>query len=44
MTSKASATLFPVGWSVQDRAGWSLARLHSMIPSWQEKVGTLVER
>ncbi|MCJ1461413.1 hypothetical protein MMC07_000010 [Pseudocyphellaria aurata] len=41
---EASATLFPVGWSVSDRIGWSLARLHSMVPRWQEKIGQAVER
>lgn len=44
LDSEASATLFPVGWSVSDRIGWSLARLHCMVPLWQEKVGQAVER
>ena len=42
--SIASATLFPVGWSVQDRIGWSLSQLHCEVPTWQKKVGGMAER
>lgn len=43
-SSEASATLFPVGWSVKDRIGWTVAQLHSMVPTWEEKLSRAVER
>lgn len=43
-TSIASATLFPVGWSVEDRIGWPVSQLHETVPLWQEKIGPSVER
>jgi len=40
----ASATLFPVGWSVKERIGWTLARVHAPVPGWQEKIGRSVNK
>ncbi|KAI9878527.1 MAG: hypothetical protein M1830_000661 [Pleopsidium flavum] len=40
----ASASLFPVGWSVEDRIGWPVSQLHGTVPLWQEKIGPSVER
>ncbi len=42
--SIASATLFPVGWTVQDRIGWPLSRLHGTVPLWEAKIASSVER
>ena len=42
--SEASATLFPVGWSVKDRIGWTVAQLHRLVPTWEEKLSLSVER
>lgn len=41
--SVASATLFPVGWAVEDRIGWSVSALHESVPRWQENLGLPVE-
>lgn len=41
---KASATLFPAGWKIQERIGFSMARLHGPVPKWQEKLGDHVNR
>lgn len=42
--SEASATLFPVGWSVKDRIGWTVAQLHRLVPTWEERLSLSVER
>ncbi len=44
MSSEASATLFPAGWSVKDRLGWSLTDLHGDVPPWKENLGMSVEK
>lgn len=41
---QASATLFPAGWKIQERIGYSMARLHGPVPKWQEKLGDHVNR
>ncbi|KAI9810078.1 MAG: hypothetical protein M1827_006689 [Pycnora praestabilis] len=41
---KASATLFPAGWHLQERIGWPVAKLHGLVPMWEEKLGSAVER
>lgn len=41
---KASATLFPAGWQLQEKIGTSMANLHSPVPGWQEKLGAAVNR
>lgn len=43
-TLRASATLFPAGWKLQERIGVSIAKLHSPVPKWQEQVGGHVNR
>ena len=42
--SAASASLFPVGWTVQKRIGWSILQLHSPVPLWQEQVASPVDK
>ncbi len=41
---QASATLFPAGWQLQERIGYSMARLHGPVPQWKEKLGDHVNR
>ncbi|BDD57242.1 hypothetical protein MPDQ_003346 [Monascus purpureus] len=38
----ASASLFPVGWTVQQRIGWTITQLHGPVPLWQQQVGNSV--
>lgn len=40
----ASATMFPAGWKLQERIGFSMARLHGPVPAWKEKLGSSVNR
>ncbi|OJJ50073.1 hypothetical protein ASPZODRAFT_1100493 [Penicilliopsis zonata CBS 506.65] len=40
----ASASLFPVGWTVDERIGWTIARLHSPVPLWQQQVANSVSK
>lgn len=40
----ASATLFPAGWVLQDRIGWTVTELHKPVPGWDKKLGIAVER
>lgn len=44
LDSAASATLFPVGWSVQNRIGWTISQMHSPVPEWHSKVGLSVNK
>jgi Protein of unknown function (DUF3445) len=41
---KASATLFPAGWKLQERIGTSMANLHKPVPGWKEKLAGSVNR
>lgn len=41
---RASVTLFPAGWKLQERIGYSMARLHGPVPAWKEKLGGSVNR
>ncbi|KAF8867146.1 hypothetical protein BDZ45DRAFT_700125 [Acephala macrosclerotiorum] len=41
---RASATLFPAGWKLQERIGYSMARLHGPVPAWKEKLGANVNK
>jgi hypothetical protein len=41
---RASATLFPAGWQLQERIGTSMANLHGPVPGWKEKLGSAVNR
>ncbi|KAH8698908.1 hypothetical protein BGW36DRAFT_396546 [Talaromyces proteolyticus] len=40
----ASATLFPVGWAVKQRIGWTIAQIHGPVPQWKEKIGQSVNK
>lgn len=40
----ASATLFPVGWAVQQRIGWTISQMHGPVPQWKEKIGHSVNK
>lgn len=42
--SAASATLFPVGWTVQDRIGWTISQMHGPVPEWKDKIGHSVNK
>ncbi|KAH0537133.1 hypothetical protein FGG08_006037 [Glutinoglossum americanum] len=35
----ASATCFPVVWSLEEKIGWPITRLHESVPGWEEKIG-----
>ncbi|KAL5338450.1 hypothetical protein BJX70DRAFT_388520 [Aspergillus crustosus] len=40
----ASASLFPVGWTVQDRIGWTISQLHNPVPLWHQQVANSVSK
>jgi hypothetical protein len=40
---QASATLFPAGWRLTERIGWSASRLHGLVPQWRSKLSKPVE-
>jgi hypothetical protein len=40
----ASATLFPVGWRVQNRLGWTITQMHGAVPQWHETIGHSVNK
>ncbi|KAL2006476.1 hypothetical protein VTN00DRAFT_9144 [Thermoascus crustaceus] len=40
----ASATLFPVGWSVNQRIGWTISQIHGPVPLWQQQVANSVSK
>ncbi|RAL05216.1 heme-dependent oxidative N-demethylase family protein [Aspergillus ibericus CBS 121593] len=40
----ASASLFPVGWTVQDRIGWTISKLHNPVPLWHQQVANSVSK
>ncbi|KAF2843595.1 hypothetical protein M501DRAFT_926651 [Patellaria atrata CBS 101060] len=39
----ASATLFPAGWKLKERIGWTVTQLHEKVPSWYPKLSQPVE-
>jgi hypothetical protein len=41
---QASATLFPAGWRLEDRIGYTLTELHCPVPAWKDKLGPHVNR
>ncbi|MCJ1249105.1 hypothetical protein MMC30_006328 [Trapelia coarctata] len=41
---RASATCYPVGWSVDRRINWPIYKVHGPVPMWQEKLRRPVER
>ncbi|KAJ5491084.1 hypothetical protein N7539_002651 [Penicillium diatomitis] len=40
----ASASLFPTGWTVQERIGWTISRLHGPVPLWHQQVANSVSK
>jgi hypothetical protein len=38
----ASATLFPAGWVLKDRIGWTIQELHAPVPLWKDNLGQAV--
>ena len=40
----ATASLFPAGWSIEERIGWPLSKVHGPVPHWQEKLHKPVEQ
>ncbi|KAF2423487.1 hypothetical protein EJ08DRAFT_724637, partial [Tothia fuscella] len=40
----ASVTLFPVGWKLKDRIGWSITKLHAQVPEWSTRLSHPVEK
>jgi hypothetical protein len=41
---KASATVFPAGWKLQERIGGPMAVLHAPVPAWEERLAGSVDR
>jgi hypothetical protein len=40
----ASVTLFPAGWKLQERIGFSMAQLHGPVPEWKKNLSGSVGR
>ncbi|RHZ66840.1 hypothetical protein CDV55_107210 [Aspergillus turcosus] len=40
----ASASLFPVGWTVKERIGWTISQLHNPVPLWHQQVASSVSK
>ncbi|KAJ5080845.1 hypothetical protein N7456_013555, partial [Penicillium angulare] len=40
----ASASLFPTGWTVQDRIGWTISQLHGPVPLWHQQISNSVSK
>ncbi|KAJ5743093.1 hypothetical protein N7533_010195 [Penicillium manginii] len=40
----ASASLFPTGWTVQERIGWTISRMHEPVPLWHQQVANSVSK
>ncbi|RJE24413.1 hypothetical protein PHISCL_03267 [Aspergillus sclerotialis] len=40
----ASASLFPVGWTVEERIGWTISKLHDPVPLWHQQVASSVSK
>ncbi|KAJ5179284.1 hypothetical protein N7492_002494 [Penicillium capsulatum] len=44
VAKRASASLFPTGWTVQERIGWTISRLHEPVPLWHQHVANSVSK
>ncbi|KAJ5551927.1 hypothetical protein N7535_000131 [Penicillium sp. DV-2018c] len=40
----ASASLFPTGWTVNQRIGWTISQLHGPVPLWHQQVANSVSK
>ncbi|KAJ5722715.1 hypothetical protein N7488_000750 [Penicillium malachiteum] len=40
----ASASLFPTGWTVKDRIGWTISQLHQPVPLWHKQAENSVNK
>ncbi|KAJ5682881.1 hypothetical protein N7462_006046 [Penicillium macrosclerotiorum] len=40
----ASASLFPTGWTVEERIGWTISQLHGPVPLWHQQVANSVSK
>ncbi|CAI7565579.1 unnamed protein product [Penicillium bialowiezense] len=40
----ASATVFPTGWTVNQRIGWTISQLHGPVPLWHQQVANSVSK
>lgn len=38
----ASATLFPAGWALKERIGWTIQDIHKHVPEWHKRLGRAV--
>ncbi|KAI9766685.1 MAG: hypothetical protein M1840_006329 [Geoglossum simile] len=38
----ASATCFPIGWSLEEKIGWPIDSLHKSVPGWKKEIGNSV--
>lgn len=43
-TRAASASLFPVGWTVEERIGWTISQMHDPVPLWHQQVSSSVSK
>ncbi|KAF2672708.1 hypothetical protein BT63DRAFT_475321 [Microthyrium microscopicum] len=39
----ATTTSWAAGWKVEERTGWSMARVHELVPDWKNQPGTGVK-
>lgn len=44
LSRAASASLFPVGWTVEERIGWTISKLHDPVPLWHQQVANSVSK
>ncbi|KAJ6096967.1 hypothetical protein N7486_007713 [Penicillium sp. IBT 16267x] len=40
----ASASLFPTGWTVDQRIGWTISQMHEPVPLWHQQVASSVSK
>ncbi|KAJ5946951.1 hypothetical protein N7454_003790 [Penicillium verhagenii] len=40
----ASASLFPTGWTVEERIGWTITQMHAPVPLWHQQVACSVSK
>ncbi|KAI9772422.1 MAG: hypothetical protein M1840_000625 [Geoglossum simile] len=40
----ASATCFPIGWSLEEKIGWPIDSLHKSVPGWKKEIGDSVKK